>query len=219
MKFITYFICALVISLSAVHHTTLFADSTSEPEKQEMTFFQKVTGFFKGLFTKDTSSEEETQEEQTPKEEVKKSSAQEEQALEEKKQPTEQDKEKAMNSEQKFLEENKSKPDVKVTASGLQYKLLKEGEKKPVATDTVQVHYRGTLINGTEFDSSYKRGEPASFPLKGVIAGWTEGLQYVGEGGKIQLFIPPELGYGSQSVGNIPPNSVLVFEVELLKIL
>ncbi len=121
-------------------------------------------------------------------------------------------------SGQKFLENNRSQPGVQVSESGLQYKIITPGGKKPQATDRVQVHYQGVLVDGTEFDSSYKRGEPASFPLRGVIAGWTEGLQYVGVGGKIKLFIPPELAYGSRAVGSIPPNSVLIFDVELLAV-
>ncbi len=118
----------------------------------------------------------------------------------------------------KFLEENKKKEGVKTTASGLQYKAIKEGTgAQPKATDTVKVNYRGTLINGTEFDSSYKRGEPATFPLNGVIKGWTEGLQLMKVGSKYQFFVPPNLAYGERTVGpDIPPNSTLIFEVELL---
>ncbi len=119
-----------------------------------------------------------------------------------------------------FLAENKKKSDVKVTASGLQYKILTAGSgAKPKATSTVDVHYRGTLIDGTEFDSSYRRGQPASFPVNGVIGGWTEALQLMQEGAKWQLFIPPELAYGSRGTGSdIGPNSTLIFEVELLKV-
>ena len=118
----------------------------------------------------------------------------------------------------KFIEENKKKEGVKTTASGLQYKAIKEGTgAQPKATDTVTVNYRGTLINGTEFDSSYKRGEPANFPLNGVIKGWTEGLQLMKVGSKYQFFVPPNLAYGERSVGpDIAPNSTLIFEVELL---
>src|SRR5206468_3500306 len=102
----------------------------------------------------------------------------------------------------KFLEENKKKPGVKTTASGLQYKLEKEGTgPQPKATDTVTVNYRGTLIDGTEFDSSYKRGQPATFPVGGVIKGWTEALQLMKQGSKYQLFIPSNLAYGERSVG------------------
>ena len=98
---------------------------------------------------------------------------------------------------EKFLAENKNKPGVKTTANGLEYKVLKEGKgAQPKATDTVTVHYRGTLIDGTEFDSSYKRGQPATFPLNGVIKGWTEGLQLMKVGSKYQFFIPPGLAYG-----------------------
>ena len=118
----------------------------------------------------------------------------------------------------KFLEENKKKEGVKTTASGLQYKLIKEGTgAQPKATDTVTVNYRGTLINGTEFDSSYKRGEPATFPVNGVIKGWTEALQLMKAGSKYQLFIPPNLAYGERAVGpDISPNSMLIFDVELI---
>src|SRR5947208_14030674 len=118
----------------------------------------------------------------------------------------------------KFIEENKKKEGVKTTASGLQYKAIKEGTgAQPKATDTVTVNYRGTLINGTEFDSSYKRAEPASFPLNGVIKGWTEGLQLMKVGSKYQFFVPPNLAYGERAVGpDIAPNSTLIFEVELL---
>ena len=119
-----------------------------------------------------------------------------------------------------FLKANASKPGVHTTPSGLQYKILKEGDgKKPAATDTVQVNYRGTLIDGTEFDSSYKRNEPISFPLNGVIPGWTEGVQLIKEGGKIELYIPSNLAYGPRGAGGvIPPDATLVFEIELLKV-
>src|SRR5881227_1836 len=117
----------------------------------------------------------------------------------------------------KFLEENKKKEGVKTTASGLQYKLIKEGTgAQPKATDTVTVNYRGTLINGKEFDSSYKRGQPATFPVNGVIKGWTEALQLMKQGSKYQLFIPSNLAYGERAMGpDIGPNSTLIFEVEL----
>ncbi|MBI5196011.1 MAG: FKBP-type peptidyl-prolyl cis-trans isomerase [Nitrospirae bacterium] len=119
-----------------------------------------------------------------------------------------------------FLEGNKKKEDVKTTPSGLQYKVIKEGTgKTPKASDTVKVNYSGKLINGTEFDSSYKRGEPVTFQVGGVIAGWTEALQLMKEGAKWQLFIPSNLAYGETGAGNvIEPNSVLIFEVELLSI-
>ena len=121
---------------------------------------------------------------------------------------------------QKFLEENKNKEGVKVTESGLQYEILTEGKgKSPKDTDTVEVHYRGTLIDGTEFDSSYKRNESISFPLNGVIRGWTEGLQLMKEGAKYKFYIPSELAYGERGAGqSIPPHSTLIFEVELLKV-
>lgn len=118
-----------------------------------------------------------------------------------------------------FLAMNKKKKGVKVLPSGLQYKVITEGKgEAPKATDTVTVNYKGTLIDGTEFDSSYKRGEPATFPVNGVIKGWTEALQLMKEGSKWQLVIPAELAYGERGGGPIGPNSVLIFEVELLSI-
>ena len=120
-----------------------------------------------------------------------------------------------------FLSENAKKDGIEVTESGLQYnhETLGEGES-PTAEDTVTVHYRGTLIDGTEFDSSYKRGEPISFPLNGVIPGWTEGLQLMKIGGKTKFFIPQELAYGARPNPNgpIPPFAALIFEVELIDI-
>jgi len=105
------------------------------------------------------------------------------------------------------------------TASGLKYLHATEGAgDSPAPTDTVEVHYRGTLVDGTQFDSSYDRGESIEFPLNGVIAGWTEGVGLMKPGGKTILIIPPDLGYGSRDVGPIPANSTLVFEVELLVI-
>ena len=120
----------------------------------------------------------------------------------------------------KFLEENKKKEGMKTTASGLQYKVIKEGTgAQPKATDTVTVNYRGTLVDGKEFDSSYKRGQPATFPLNGVIKGWTEGLQLMKPGAKYQLFVPPDLAYGERTVGpDLPANSTLIFEVELMEV-
>jgi FKBP-type peptidyl-prolyl cis-trans isomerase len=119
-----------------------------------------------------------------------------------------------------FLAANKTKAGVVALPSGLQYKILQEGTgPKPTAADTVTVNYRGTLVNGTEFDSSYKRGQPASFPVGGIIKGWTEALLLMPVGSKWQLFIPPELAYGPRQAGPaIGPNSTLVFEVELLSI-
>lgn len=118
-----------------------------------------------------------------------------------------------------FLEENKKKTGIKVTNSGLQYETLKEGTgKSPKATDKVKVNYVGTLIDGTEFDSSYKRNEPIEFPLNGVIKGWTEGLQLMKVGGKTKFYIPSELAYGPVDQPGIPANSTLVFEVELLDV-
>lgn len=118
-----------------------------------------------------------------------------------------------------YLAQNAEKPDVNVTGSGLQIEMLVEGEgEAPSATDTVVVHYEGSLIDGTVFDSSIARGTPAEFGLNQVIRGWTEGLQLIKPGGKARLTIPSELGYGPGGVGNIPPNAVLVFEVELLEV-
>jgi FKBP-type peptidyl-prolyl cis-trans isomerase FklB len=119
----------------------------------------------------------------------------------------------------KELKENKKKEGMITLPSGLQYKVLREGSgKTPKATDEVTVNYKGALINGTEFDSSYKRGKPATFRVDGVIAGWTQALQLMKEGSKFRLVIPPELAYGSHDMGLIPPNSTLVFEVELLSV-
>jgi FKBP-type peptidyl-prolyl cis-trans isomerase FklB len=116
----------------------------------------------------------------------------------------------------KYLEENAKKPGVVTTKSGLQYKLIEAGSgKTPGPTDTVTVNYRGTLINGNEFDSSYDKGKPVTFPLNGVIKGWTEGLQHVKEGGKIQLFIPSELAYGDR--GPLA-HQALIFDVELISV-
>jgi FKBP-type peptidyl-prolyl cis-trans isomerase FkpA len=118
-----------------------------------------------------------------------------------------------------YLQKNKGKEGVKVTASGLQYKVLKEGTGiAPKATDVVKVHYRGTLIDGTEFDSSYKRNQPAEFQLNQVIPGWTEGLQLMKVGSKYQLTLPSNLGYGERGNQGIPGNSVLIFDVELLEV-
>ena len=120
-----------------------------------------------------------------------------------------------------FLADNSVKPGVKTTASGLQYKVVSEGTgKQPKATDTVTVNYRGTLIDGTEFDSSYKRGQPATFPVNGVIAGWTEALQLMKEGSKWMLYVPWQLAYGERGSGKlIGPNETLIFEVELIAVM
>jgi FKBP-type peptidyl-prolyl cis-trans isomerase FklB len=119
-----------------------------------------------------------------------------------------------------FLAENRAKEGVVTLPSGLQYKILKEGEgKKPTLDDTVVCNYRGTFIDGTEFDSSYKRNQPATFPVKGVIKGWTEALQLMPTGSKWQLFVPSSLAYGERGAASvIGPNATLVFEVELLSI-
>ncbi len=118
-----------------------------------------------------------------------------------------------------FLEKNKKNKGVKELPSGLQYKIIKKGTgKTPTADSKVKTHYRGTLIDGTEFDSSYKRNAPAEFPVKGVIKGWTEALQIMKEGAKWELYIPANLAYGQQSRSGIPPNSTLIFEIELLEI-
>jgi FKBP-type peptidyl-prolyl cis-trans isomerase FklB len=121
---------------------------------------------------------------------------------------------------EEFLAANAKKDGVKTTASGLQYKVIKSGTgKTPKATDTVKVHYHGTLIDGTVFDSSVERNDPATFPVNGVIPGWTEALQLMKEGDKWQIVLPPKIAYGEQGAGvKIGPNSVLVFDVELLAI-
>ncbi len=120
---------------------------------------------------------------------------------------------------ERFLAENKNRSGVNVTASGLQYEIIKQGAgPKPLVTDTVEVHYAGTLINGQEFDNSYKRGAPLVFPLRGVIKGWIEALQLMPVGSKYKLYIPHTLGYGMNDQGQIPGGSVLVFEVDLLGI-
>lgn len=118
-----------------------------------------------------------------------------------------------------FLEKNAKREGVTVTSSGLQYEVLQEGNgKSPSATNTVRCHYEGRLINGTIFDSSYKRGEPSEFALYQVIKGWTEGLQLMKEGAKYRFYIPCQLAYGSQGVSIIPPYSALIFDVELIEV-
>lgn len=122
---------------------------------------------------------------------------------------------------EKFLEENSKRDEVIVTDSGLQYEVIKDGSgKKPEATSTVRVHYHGTLIDGTVFDSSKERGEPLEFPVNGVIKGWTEALQLMSEGASYRLYIPHELAYGASGAGGqIGPYSALIFDVELLAVL
>ncbi|MAK62320.1 MAG: peptidylprolyl isomerase [Ponticaulis sp.] len=119
-----------------------------------------------------------------------------------------------------YLDQNAQKDGVTTTGSGLQYRVLEEGTGyKPGPTDKVTVHYAGRLVDGKEFDSSYKRGQPIDFPLNAVIAGWSEGVQLMQEGAKYEFVIPSQLGYGAQGAGGvIPPNATLVFEVELLKV-
>lgn len=120
---------------------------------------------------------------------------------------------------EQFLAQNKAKPNIKATASGLQYEVLKPGAgKKPSLKDKVTVHYTGTLVNGSKFDSSHDRGQPAEFPVNGIIKGWQEALQMMPEGAVYRLYIPPDLAYGAQAQPGIPPFSVLVFDVELLKV-
>lgn len=127
--------------------------------------------------------------------------------------------EKNKKDSQAFLESNKKKDGVVTLKSGLQYKVITEGTgKSPKETDTVTTHYRGALVNGTEFDSSYKRGEPVSFPVNGVIPGWTEALQLMKVGAKWQLFIPSDLAYGENGPDPIGPNAALIFDVELISI-
>lgn len=125
----------------------------------------------------------------------------------------------AVNAGVEFLQANAKKDGVVVTASGLQYKVLQSGNgATPGLTDTVVTHYHGTFIDGKVFDSSVDRGEPLEFPVNGVISGWTEALQLMKEGDKWQLFIPSELAYGKRGVGPIPPDTALVFEVELIDV-
>ena len=127
--------------------------------------------------------------------------------------------EKKMEEQKKFLEENTKRENVKTTASGLQYEILQEGngDKPSGSGSRVTVHYEGSLINGTVFDSSYKRNQPATFGLNQVIPGWTEGVQLMSEGPKYRFYIPTELGYGARGAGgSIPPHATLIFDVELL---
>ena len=127
--------------------------------------------------------------------------------------------ERSLEEGEKFLAANKEKEGVVETESGLQYKIEVEGTGiSPEETDTVEVNYEGRLIDGTVFDSSYDRGESVKFPLNRVVKGWTEGLTYAKEGGKIQLYIPAELGYGQRGTGPIPGNSTLIFDIELVKV-
>jgi FKBP-type peptidyl-prolyl cis-trans isomerase len=130
------------------------------------------------------------------------------------------DAERNLEEGQAYLAQNRSREGVTETESGLQYRVIEAGEgRSPVATDQVTVHYRGTLINGVEFDSSYARGEPATFALNQVIPGWTEGVQLMAEGAKYEFFIPSDLAYGDQGrPGPIGPNATLIFEVELIEV-
>lgn len=123
-------------------------------------------------------------------------------------------------ADMKFLADNKAKPGVITTSSGLQYKVIRAGNgPRPAASDTVLVHYEGKLIDGTIFDSSYQRGQPAAFPLDQVIPGWTEGVQLMPAGSKYHFVVPPQLAYGAQGAGGvIPPGAVLEFDIELLAV-
>ncbi len=124
-----------------------------------------------------------------------------------------------LNKANAFLEENGKKDGVMTTPSGLQYRIIKEGDGPvPAATSNVTVHYVGTLMDGTEFDSSRRRGQPATFSVTGVIEGWTEGLQLMKAGSVFEFYIPPSLGYGQNGNQRIPPNALLIFEVELLEV-
>lgn len=155
-------------------------------------------------------------------EEVKRSTVEEIQKLSQEQQQAANAKKSAKNSEEgvAFLAENSQKDGVTTTGSGLQYKIVAKGDgDKPTAEDTVKVHYKGRLIDGTVFDSSYDRGEPATFPVGGVIAGWTEVLQLMSVGGKVEVTIPSDLAYGPSGSGQaIGPDAVLIFDVELLGI-
>lgn len=122
-------------------------------------------------------------------------------------------------SDDAFLTENGEREAVTTTESGLQYEVIREGDgPQPTLADQVTVHYRGTLVDGTQFDSSYDRGEPITFPLGAVVPGWKEGLQLMSVGSHYKLYLPPALGYGAAGKGPIPPNSTLIFDVELLEI-
>ncbi len=128
-------------------------------------------------------------------------------------------KETVINPGEAFLVKNANEPGVTVTASGLQYEIVESGEgKTPSLNDIVVTHYAGSFIDGSEFDSSIKRGQPATFPVSGVIAGWTEALQLMQEGDKWRLFIPSELAYGKSGRASIPPNSTLIFDIELIEV-
>lgn len=127
----------------------------------------------------------------------------------------------AADAQTAYLEKNKRREGVQVTRSGLQFRILREGRgRKPKATDFVEVHYRGRLVDGTVFDSSYRRGKPSRFQLNGVIPGWTEGVQLMQEGAKYEFVIPARLAYGRKGAGDVvPPNATLIFQVELLRVL
>ena len=200
---------AYSIGASAGNHLRLNLERTKE-EGTEISKEMLVKGFIEALDNKAAFKDEE----------IRKNLMALDQRLREKRDAkAKKDAEEQLAKGKTFLDENKKRKEVKTTESGLQYEVVSTVEgKKPVASDTVKVHYTGTLIDGTEFDSSVSRGEPAKFRLDRVIKGWTEGLQLMPVGSKFKFYIPHELAYGERATGKIPANSTLIFEVELLAI-